>query len=67
MVQLRPFAIVRPERVMLLLPATAVTVPPPQLLKSPFGLATMIPDGRASVNLTLVRLDPVVFSKLKIS
>jgi hypothetical protein len=40
-------------------PATAVTTPP-QVLANPFGVATTIPAGRASVNATPVR--PTVFA-----
>jgi len=37
-------------RVMVLLPAVAVTVPLPQAPVSPFGVATTTPAGRLSVN-----------------
>lgn len=40
---------------MLAVPAAAVIVPPPHDPVSPFGVATVSPVGRASVNATPVR------------
>src|SRR5438128_276719 len=45
-------ASVAPLRAILLLPATAVIVPPPQLPASPFGVAITSPAGSASVKPT---------------
>ena len=46
---------VAPVRLMLLDPAVAVMVPPPQLPVSPFGVETTNPAGSVSVNPTTVR------------
>lgn len=48
-VQVAPAASVAPVRVILLLPAVAVIVPPPQDPFSAFGVATFRPVGRVSV------------------
>jgi hypothetical protein len=55
------------ERLTLFDPATAVTVPPPQLPVNAFGVATTCPDGRTSVNPIPLR-DWLVFGfdKLKV-
>src|SRR5262249_14388224 len=49
-----PGASVAPDKLMLLDPATAVMVPPPQLPLSPFGVPTTSPAGSVSVKPTPV-------------
>ena len=44
-------AILAPDRLMLVDPASAVAVPP-QVFESPFGVATTNPAGKVSVNAT---------------
>jgi hypothetical protein len=50
-VQLAFVAMLPPVRLMLVLPAVAVAVPP-QVLESPFGVATTSPEGSTSVKAT---------------
>jgi hypothetical protein len=46
---------VPPDRVMVLLPAVAVTVPAPQAPVNPLGVATTTPAGKLSVNATALK------------
>lgn len=62
-----PAARVAPESWMLLDPAVAVMVPPPQVPVKPFGVETIWPAGRLSVKPTPLRERPVFgFDKLKV-
>lgn len=62
-----PGASVAPESWMLLDPAVAVMVPPPQVAVKPFGVETIWPAGRLSVKPIPLRERPVFgFDKLKV-
>ena len=65
-VQLLEAGIVPLFRVRLELPAIATTVPP-QLLARPFGLATVIPEGKLSVSAAEVIAIVVVFVKVSVN
>jgi hypothetical protein len=54
-VQDPPAASVPPDSATAAEPAVAVMVPPPHEPVSPLGVATVIPDGKVSVNATPVR------------
>lgn len=64
-----PFAgIVAPDRLTLLVPAVAAIVPPPHDPLRPFGVASAIPAGKASVNATPISATafPLLMVKLSV-
>src|ERR1700685_4664485 len=67
-VQEAPAARLAPERLMLFEPAAAVMVPPPQPPVSPFGVDTVSPAGRVSVEpIPLNEVAALGFDRLKVS
>ena len=65
-VQLVLGASVAPDRLTLLDPETAVTLPPPHVPVSPFGVATTRPPGNASVKATPVSATVLAFAMVKV-
>src|SRR5580700_7517174 len=66
-VQEAPAARLAPERPTLFEPAAAVIVPPPQLPARPLGVATVSPDGKASVKpIPLNEIAVFGFDRLKV-
>jgi hypothetical protein len=65
-VQLLEAGIVPLLRVRLELPAVAVTVPP-HVLARPFGLATVMPEGKLSTSAAEVIAVGVVFVKVSVN